>query len=317
MSSVILVGLSFLAGLFMAWIIGAAGASASFGPAISARAISVFQGALVLGLATLVGAIHKGGAVADTMKGGLVTITLDPVLASIVLLIAASLILIGVITKYPLPKVFVIVGSLLGTAYGAGGAMQVDRMATLVFFWLVIPFVAVGIGYVTAILLRRYVPKNDQTRKYINMVLFAVATYTAYIAGANQVGLAVGPLENLVDGWSQMYFLVFGGIGMMVGAWTGSPRLIEAVARDYSKMGPRRAISALLAASSLAHIATLYGVPVSFNQAILSSIIGAGLVGGRGDIGTRKIVVTVGAWIGAMVLSFVLAYGITWVINAV
>jgi PiT family inorganic phosphate transporter len=53
----------------------------------------------------------------------------------------------------------------------------------------------------------------------------------------------------------------------------------------------------------------LLGVPVSFNEIVVSAIIGSGAaVGGRNAIDARKILVTVGAWAGSFGLSFVLAY---------
>jgi PiT family inorganic phosphate transporter len=51
-------------------------------------------------------------------------------------------------------------------------------------------------------------------------------------------------------------------------------------------------------------------VPVSFNEIIVSGIIGSGAaVGGRDAIGARKIIVTVGAWAGSFGLAFALGYG--------
>ncbi len=53
----------------------------------------------------------------------------------------------------------------------------------------------------------------------------------------------------------------------------------------------------------------LLGVPVSFNEIVVSAIIGSGAaVGGRSAVDARKIGVTVGAWAGSFALSFALAY---------
>jgi PiT family inorganic phosphate transporter len=49
---------------------------------------------------------------------------------------------------------------------------------------------------------------------------------------------------------------------------------------------------------------------VSFNEIVVSAIIGSGAaVGGRAAVDARKILFTVGAWAGSFVLSFALAYG--------
>jgi phosphate/sulfate permease len=212
-----------------------------------------------------------------------------------------------------MPTVFTVVGGVIGAGIAAGGSPNMEQLRIIVLFWLVIPFVAAGIGYGTARFLRTYVPKTDRNKKYIRIVLFLLGTYTAYTAGANQAGLAVGPLQNTVD-VTLLTLLVVGGLSMTLGAWMASPRVIAAVARDYSRMGPRRAIAALVAASSLAQVATVFGVPVSFNEAIVSAVIGAGLVEGRSEIGKKKIFWTVVGWIGALIIASTLSYAVTWFI---
>jgi PiT family inorganic phosphate transporter len=59
----------------------------------------------------------------------------------------------------------------------------------------------------------------------------------------------------------------------------------------------------------IAQLAVLLGVPISFNEIVVSAIIGSGAaVGGREAIGARKIGLTVGAWAGSFLLAFALAY---------
>ncbi len=311
--SLAIVVVAFAASVFTAWTIGANGAATAFGPVNSARAVNVFRGSLVVGVAALLGAVTQGGNVTSTMSGGLMTVELSPLVAAVVLVIAASLILFSILTQYPMPTVFTVVGGVLGAGIASGGAANIDQLRIIALFWLLIPFVAIGIGYVTARFLRAYVPNNERNKTYIRIVLFALGTYTAYTAGANQAGLAVGPLQNTVS-LSLLALLLVGGLSMTLGAWMASPRIIAAVSRDYSKMGPRRAIAALLAASSLAQVATIFGIPVSFNESIISAIIGAGLVEGRSDIGKKKMFWTVVGWIGALIISFSLAYGVTRII---
>jgi phosphate/sulfate permease len=302
---------AFVAGLFMSWIIGATGASPSFGPVNSAGAVNIFHGSLVVGVAAFLGAVTQGDAVAETMRSGIVSgIEASPLLASLVLVVASLLMVISIVTQYPMPTVFTVIGGVIGAGTAAGGSLIMPTMHRIALFWILIPFVAVAIGFCTAWLLRRYVPKTAENKKYINTVLFILAAYTAYTAGANQAGLAVGPLQNTVD-VHIFSLLVFSGFGMMVGAWTGSPRMIAAVARDYSAMGPRRAIAALLAASSLAQVATVFGVPVSFNESIISAIIGAGLVEGQAGISKRKMGWTVVGWVAACIVATAVTFAVT------
>ncbi|WP_424013965.1 inorganic phosphate transporter [Halorubrum xinjiangense] len=146
----------------------------------------------------------------------------------------------------------------------------------------------------------------------LRRVLLALGSLVAFSAGGSQVGLAVGPLLPLLDEVgmvSTTAVLVGGGFGMLVGSWTGAPRMIKSLAQDYSSLGPRRSISALVPSFLIAQLAVLLGVPVSFNEIVVSAIIGSGAaVGGRAAVDARKILVTVGAWAGSFALAFVLAY---------
>ena len=144
-------------------------------------------------------------------------------------------------------------------------------------------------------------------------VLLVLGSLVAFSAGGSQVGLAVGPLIPLLESvevTSLVAVLVGGGAGMLAGSWMGAPRMIKSLARDYSSLGPRRAISALVPAFLIAQSAVLLGVPVSFNEIVVSAIIGSGAaVGGREAVDAEKILLTTGAWAGSFVLSFGLAYG--------
>lgn len=103
--------------------------------------------------------------------------------------------------------------------------------------------------------------------------------------------------------------LVAGGLGILVGSWMGAPRMIKSLSQDYSSLGPRRSIAALVPSFLIAQVAVLLGVPVSFNEVVVSAIIGSGAaVGGRDALDARKILVTIGAW--GLGVAFLLAYGV-------
>ncbi|QLD86472.1 inorganic phosphate transporter [Natronomonas halophila] len=148
----------------------------------------------------------------------------------------------------------------------------------------------------------------------LRRVLLALGSLVAFSAGGSQVGLAVGPLLPLLDDVGMvpvMAVLVGGGLGMLVGSWTGAPRMIKSLSQDYSSLGPRRSISALVPSFLIAQTAVLLGVPVSFNEIVVSAIIGSGAAVGGGDaIDSRKIGMTVVAWAGSLLLALALGYGV-------
>ncbi len=144
--------------------------------------------------------------------------------------------------------------------------------------------------------------------------LLALGALVAFSAGGSQVGLAIGPLLPVLDPYSIPLFAVLlaGGIGLLVGAWTGAPRMIKAIAQDYSSLGPRRSIAALIPSFAIAQTAILFGIPVSFNQIIVSAVVGAGAAASAGGAGVSrsKIFYTVVAWTGSLALALALGYGL-------
>lgn len=140
--------------------------------------------------------------------------------------------------------------------------------------------------------------------------LLVLGALVAFSAGGSQVGLAVGPLLPLLEPFSISLWAILlgGGLGLLLGSWTGAPRMIKAIAQDYSSLGPRRSIAALIPAFLIAQIAILFGIPVSFNEIVVSAVIGSGLAVGTAGVSRRKMVNTVGAWVGSLFGSVVIGY---------
>ncbi|MFD1598085.1 inorganic phosphate transporter [Halobellus rarus] len=149
--------------------------------------------------------------------------------------------------------------------------------------------------------------------------LLVLGGLVAFSAGGSQVGLAIGPLVPLLDEVAVPLptLLVGGGLGLLIGSWTGAPRMIKAISQDYSSLGPRRSIAAMIPSFAIAQAAVALGIPVSFNEIIVSAIIGSGYAAGGAGVSREKMLKTVLAWIGSLVLAFGLAYGAFTAIDAV
>ncbi|MDS0297497.1 anion permease [Halogeometricum sp. S1BR25-6] len=142
--------------------------------------------------------------------------------------------------------------------------------------------------------------------------LLVLGGLVAFSAGGSQVGLAIGPLVPLLDAVTIPLpaLLAGGGIGLLVGSWTGAPRMIKALAQDYSSLGPRRSIAAMIPSFAIAQVAVALGIPVSFNEIIVSAIVGSGFAAGGAGVSREKMVKTVLAWVGSLALAFGLSYGV-------
>jgi PiT family inorganic phosphate transporter len=149
--------------------------------------------------------------------------------------------------------------------------------------------------------------------------LLALGGLVAFSAGGSQVGLALGPLLPLLDSFELplVALLAGGGLGLLVGSWTGAPRMIKALSQDYSALGPRRSIAALIPSFAIAQTAVFFGVPVSFNEIIVSAIIGSGYAAGGSDVSGEKMLYTVLAWVASLAIAFGVSYGVFFILDAV
>lgn len=292
-----------LASVFMGISIGASSVAPSFAPVNSSGKSNVMRLALLSGLFAFIGSIVQGQNVADTIGSGILMSSITTFQGALILLVGGGLVIISVLTDYPMPTAFTVVGAVIGTGIGFGTGLNFSEISKVVGFWVMTPVVALILSYIFARILRKMIDKeNSETT--INYLLLISGSYVAYTAGAASVGLAVGPLQSLeISGIS---LLLVGGASILLGSWMISPRIIKAVSYDYSNVGPRRSVAALASSGLLAQVGIQLGAPVSFNLAIVASVIGSGLVEGTENRSDEKIFRTVIAWIGALILSIIL-----------
>jgi Phosphate/sulphate permeases len=371
-----------LASVFMAWTIGAGSSgSTPFAPAVGANAISIMRAGFLVGVLGLLGAVLQGGNVTEAVGTELVTgETLSGGAAVIALVIAASLVAVGIFTGYPIATAFTVTGAVIGVGLAMGGGPAWEKYSEIGALWIGTPFVGGGAAYVTARLLRSEARSTLRTLGVLGGVvglvlgnvqfvflasgsaqaslsrvvtarlgggavvyagtslavallvaavlvtrarqhpertqrrfLLVLGGLVAFSAGGSQVGLAIGPLVPLFDGVDVplVALLVGGGLGLLVGSWTGAPRMIKALSQDYSALGPRRSIAALIPSFALAQTAVFFAIPVSFNQIIVSAIVGSGYAatGGDGEVSAAKLGYTVLAWVASLVGAFAISYG--------
>lgn len=395
MTSAVVVAVAVLAGLSMAWAVGANSNSPPFAPAVAANALPTMRAAFFIGILAGTGAVLQGGNISDTIGNDLIlNVQVTPLAAAAALLVAAASIAIGVGTGYPIPAAFSTTGAVVGVGLALGGAPAFDQYVRIASFWAMVPPVAGSIAYTTATILRRDdVPEEvgvpllgavcglvvanmslsllpvrgdveptlarlasqsvgvetptffegydlvmlvatlgvgvvgflvlrramiGSVDRGIRRFLVGLGALVAFSSGGSQVGLATGPLETLfsteftvpaaVPIASGTLLLTLGGTGILAGAWTGAPRLLQAVAREYSTLGVRRSIAALVPGFIIAQTAITLGIPISFNNIVISSVIGSGLVEGSAGVSRRKIAVTIVGWLSTLVAAIGVGY---------
>jgi len=153
---------------------------------------------------------------------------------------------------------------------------------------------------------------QESVDKGVRTFLVVLGSVVAFSSGGSQVGLATGPLENLYSaelGVPGFALLGLGAIGILGGAWMGAPRLLQATSREYAQLGVRRSIAALVPGFIIAQAAITLGIPISFNNIIISGVIGGGLAGGSAGVSRRKIGVTVAFWLITLISSTAIGFG--------
>ncbi|MFW5902701.1 MAG: anion permease [archaeon] len=300
--------LAIIVAIFVGISIGASSVPPSFGPVRSSGSLGILQSALLAGLAAAAGAFFQGGRVTNTIGSNIILGEMIGLQALTILLVASILVIISVTFKYPMPTAFTVVGAVIGSALSFGNQISSPVLSSIFIFWLAIPFFALAMGYISSKYLRKFVDKR-KSKKMLKYFTLLMGLFLAYTAGANSVGLAVGPLQSF--DFSMSFLLVLGGISILMGALILSPKIIDAVSFEYAGIGARRSSASLGSAAILAQIGVFLGVPVSFNQAIIASTIGSGLVTGKSTIGKKKLLFTVGAWFLAFLISIVATFALS------
>jgi phosphate/sulfate permease len=154
---------------------------------------------------------------------------------------------------------------------------------------------------------------QQSVERGVRTFLVLLGSLVAFSSGGSQVGLATGPLENLYVGelgLPGIILLAVGATGILGGAWMGAPRLLQATSREYAQLGVRRSIAALVPGFVIAQAAIALGIPISFNNIIISGVVGGGLAGGSAGVSRRKIGVTLGFWVLTLVASVGIGFGL-------
>ena len=382
--TLLLVVVAAAASFFAAWTIGGSSTGATpFAPAVGANAISIMQGAFIVGILGFAGAILQGAAITETIGQELIHgVTLSPLAATVALTIAAAYIAAGVFKGYPIATAFAISGSVVGVGLAMGGDPAWRRYGEIVLYWVLTPIIVAPAAYGATTLLRSdSVPLHRVVGALVALVgaivanmellllggpgeeaslaatvagglplphwlgislvtvvvagglagysirrirrhpvrtlrrfLLALGALVAFTAGGGKVGLAVGPLLPLMDAlWGDVPIgavLTFGAVGILLGSWMIAPRMIKSLSQDYSALGPRRSIGVLVPSFAIAQVGIFFGIPMSFNEIFISAIAGTGYAVGSGTVSQAKIRNTVLAWIGSIIFSLFVGYGV-------
>ena len=314
-----------LAGLYMAWNIGANDLANAMGTSVGTGALSLKQVIIIAALFEFLGAVLFGKRVTETIANGIVPIdkigSIHPNLVALGMLAAilAAGFWVTLTTFYNLPvsTSHSIVGSVLGfgliAAYNGTisfSDIHWGELTRIVASWFISPVLGAVFAYVIFSIIRklylhRAIDLPAVEKKFISLQLIT-ACYMAFAHGSNDVANAVGPLAaalkvmGVVGSEIPLWILVVGGLGMVIGMATWGYKVVETIGSKITELTPTRGFSAEFATASVVLLHSYSSLPISTTHTLVGSVIGVGLAGGIAAVDLRVIWKIISSWIATV-----------------
>ncbi|MCK5660901.1 MAG: inorganic phosphate transporter [Methanosarcinales archaeon] len=323
-----------IAGLYMAWNIGANDLANAMGTSVGSGALTIKQVIILAGTLELFGAVFFGSHVTKTIAKGIVPIDsimqYDPhivVLGALGAILAAGFwITFATFYHLPVSTTHSIVGAVLGFGLASVGygfiAMSTIKwavMAKIVASWIISPILGGILAFIIFSIIRYFLQRSNAPvkfeRTFAHLQILSAA-YVAFAHGSNDVGNAVGPLStalsalNLIDnGNIPVWVLIVGGIGIVIGLATWGTRVIKTIGNGITELTPTRGFAAEFATATIVVLHSYSSLPISTTHVLVGSVIGVGLAGGLASVDLSMI--------GKIFVSWVITVPVTALTSAI
>lgn len=292
-----------LVAAFVGYNIGGSSTGVAFGPAVGSRIVGKSVAAGVFTVFALWGGWTVGRNVIETMSEGIVPQSQFTLTASIIVLFfAGGGLLVSNVFGVPASTSMTAVGAIAGLGI-ASDTLNEQVMFAIVSAWIIAPLIAFCVGVVIGRYLYPHldarlsftrfgtglvridrsgvVPKpvlneNADPRDAIGaLVVFAVACYNAFSAGASNAANAVAPLVGAGSlTASQGILLAVAAIG--VGGFTIARRTLDTIGEGLTELPILAAIIVSLVGATIITVLSGLGIPASLAVSMTSCIIGLG-----------------------------------------
>jgi phosphate/sulfate permease len=275
--------------------------SACVGPAVGARILTKRTGALLGAVGFTTGLLAQGRGMINTVN------TFIPMASSEfkigLLFVGIVIFFVAHLARLPLSFSMSLVGLLAGYATASNATAQITLATMTVAMWIIAPLLAV----IGAFYLIRYInrlPVRDIWRRirFYKALLLLLAFSTAYVSGANTLGLIVATV-----GFSWATITVAVG-AIFVGSIFLGQGTIRRVSEEFYRMRYSNATVALAVSSILVEVAALLNIPLSNTQTTTAAVFGAGIAYKTKFLSLKPYTIIVLGWIIAPILSFVIGH---------
>ncbi len=314
-----------LAGLYMAWNIGANDLANAMGTSVGTGALSLKQVIFIAAFFEFFGAVLFGKRVTETIANGIVPVdiigTVHPNIVALGMLAAilAAGFWVTLTTFYNLPvsTSHSIVGSVLGfgliSAYNGTisfSDIHWGELTRIVSSWFISPVLGAVFAYITFSIIRklflhRAIDLPAIEKKFISLQVIT-ACYMAFAHGSNDVANAIGPLcaalkiMGVTGTEVPIWVLVMGGLGMVLGMATWGYKVVATIGSRITELTPTRGFSAEFATASVVLLHSYSSLPISTTHTLVGSVIGVGLAGGIAAVDLRIIWRIIFSWIATV-----------------
>lgn len=314
-----------LAGLYMAWNIGANDLANAMGTSVGTGALSIRQVIVIAAIFEFLGAVFFGKRVTSTIAKGIVPIDMISevhpnivVLGMLAAILAAGFwITLATFYNLPVSTSHSIVGSVLGFGLIAAfdGTIAFSDihwfvLLKIVASWFVSPVLGAVFAYATFSLIRslflhRAADLPLVEKKFISLQVIT-ACYIAFAHGSNDVANAVGPLSaglrvlGTAGNEIPIWVLVMGGVGMVVGIATWGYKVVETIGSRITELTPTRGFSAQFATATVVLLHSYSSLPISTTHTLVGSVIGVGLAGGIAAVDLGVIWRIISSWVATV-----------------
>jgi len=306
------------AGLYVGWNIGANDTANCIGTTLGCGLIPFRLAALLVAVFATLGAFLQGGSVMETIGSGIVSSSLHPTALLVALLCSGFFVTLATFLKIPTSTSQAVVGAIAGIGFAAHSEVNIHTFIVILESWIFCPILVLILGFILMCLmrlfLRMYGKKTLIFQHILGWLTIFSACYVAYSLGANNAGNAVGLVSRL-GFFNRRLLLLLGGLSIALGALTYGKKVSDTVGKGITSLDVPGAFVAQVSSAFGVHFFSMLGIPVSTSSAIVSAVVGVGLVKGGRNISRKTIFTIVSGWIltpaFALAFSFLVYKGIT------
>jgi phosphate/sulfate permease len=192
-----------------------------------------------------------------------------------------------------------LVGLLAGLSIAGNSPSNGLYVGEVVLTWVLVPLIAFGVAFGLIRLLNRSWPSNLWQRLQTYKLLIIAASFTtAYVTGANTLGLIVA------TGGFDFASVVAAVAAVFVGSFLLSEGPIRRVSEEFFLMRYANAAVTLVTSTVLVEAATIFNIPLSITQTTSVAVFGAGLSYKTKLVSAKPFLKIVAGWVIAPLLSF-------------